>query len=312
MNQIKTPEPKNNSQTLVATDLTPEKFLQVYGIAQHQAQLVKNTIAKNTTMDEFFMFLTQAKMTGLNPFKNQCRPVIRMAKRGNSTERVMTFQTGIDGYRAIAHRSKVFAGIDAVEYDTIEGQHPEFAKVTVYKVVQGLRVSFSAIAFWHEYLPKIESMRFMWNKMPKHMLAKVAEALALRKAFPEDLSGVFIDEEMSVAMGTEIKADFEEVPKVDKPTNPDLKKAKPKAEKSKEDDKKEEKAETKKASELDPLTMDKTQLSEWLKKQSGKRYNKDIYEKTKEDTFGNTPYKDITLEAFQKFYEALEANAKKG
>ncbi len=313
MNHIN--KPKIATNALITTKMTSEVFVQTYAMTKDQAHLIKKSIAKSCTMDEFFTFLTQAKMTGLNPFKNQCRPVVR----GSGNDRIMTFQTGIDGYRAIAHRSGAYAGQDEIEYDTMDGEHPQVAKITVYKFVQGQKVAFPAIARWDEYLPSLPKMQFMWKKMPWLMLGKVAEALALRKAFPEDLGGIFIEEEMGAAMGTEIKADFEpieEEPIIEEPQKPDLKKAK--AKKEEKDDKKAEssgtdqKTETKEASDLDPMKMDRGTLSKWLKKQSGKRYNTDIFEKIKSETFGNTLYKNITLKGFQNFYEKLEETARVG
>jgi hypothetical protein len=70
------------------------------------------------------------------------------------------------------------------------------ARVTVYRLVQGQRGAFSATARWTEYKPDED---FMWKKMPHVMLAKCAEALALRKAFPKQLAGLYVKEEMEQA-----------------------------------------------------------------------------------------------------------------
>ena len=77
-------------------------------------------------------------------------------------------------------------------------EQPITATATVYKIVGGVRVSFSATAIWDAYCPQ-GNESFMWKKMPYLMLGKCAEALALRKAFPNDLSGVYTDDEMAQA-----------------------------------------------------------------------------------------------------------------
>lgn len=158
--------------------------------SQEQIELIKNTVAKGATIDEFKLFMVVAARSGLDPFTKQ----IHFVKRGGQG----TIQTGIDGYRAIAERTKTLAGIDDAIYDPEIGPHPEKASVTVYRLIEGLKVSFTASARWNEYVPQA-GQDFMWKKMPYLMLGKVAEALALRKAFPNDLSGLYTHEEMAQA-----------------------------------------------------------------------------------------------------------------
>jgi hypothetical protein len=77
-------------------------------------------------------------------------------------------------------------------------------------MVEGTRVPFTASARWKEYVQEKDEYEdsrktgkkvpaAMWAKMPYLMLGKVAEALALRKAFPNDLSGIYTHEEMQQA-----------------------------------------------------------------------------------------------------------------
>jgi hypothetical protein len=106
----------------------------------------------------------------------------------------VTFQTGIDGYRSIAARTGMYDGQDEPEYgpvcecgDNRPAGHPEFATVRVYR--KGVTRAIAATAYWHEYKPGAGQSGHgddMWMKMPRVMIAKVAEALALRKAFPYD------------------------------------------------------------------------------------------------------------------------------
>lgn len=152
-----------------------------------QVALIKRQIAQGATDDELDLFIEVCKGTGLNPFMKQ----IYAIKRGDK----MTIQTGIDGYRLLAARTGELAGIDDAAYDTEDESHPGRASVTVWRFMQGQRVPFTATARWREY----SAENSMWKKMPYLMLAKCAEALALRKAFPAELSGVYTAEEMSQA-----------------------------------------------------------------------------------------------------------------
>jgi hypothetical protein len=108
----------------------------------------------------------------------------------------MTVQVGIDGFRLVADRTGAYAGNDDPVYD--DESKPQKATVAVYKIVGGMRCPFTATARWSQYYPG-DKQGFMWNKMPHLMLGKCAEALALRKAFPAELSGLYTDDEMAQA-----------------------------------------------------------------------------------------------------------------
>ena len=166
--------------------------------SREQVELIKSTVALGATDNELKLFLYTAKRTGLDPLTKQIHFVKRQGR--------VAIQTGIDGYRAIAERSKTLAGIDDAVYEVeSETGKPKKASVTVYRLVDGQRVGFTASARWSEYAPQ-GNQAFMWNKMPFLMLGKCAEALALRKAFPNDLTGIYTDEEMHQAgVSDEIK-----------------------------------------------------------------------------------------------------------
>jgi hypothetical protein len=66
-------------------------------------------------------------------------------------------------------------------------------------MVQGQRCPFVAAAYWDEYCPA-QGQDKMWQKMPRTMLSKCAEALAIRKAFSTKLGGVYTADEMQQAL----------------------------------------------------------------------------------------------------------------
>lgn len=185
-----------------------------------EVNLVKQTICKGATDTELALFLQQCKRTGLDPFSRQ----IHAVKRWDATQgrEVMTMQTGIDGFRLIAERTGKYAGNDDPQYDREDAQHPNKATVTVWKLVEGQRVPFTRSARWSEFVQTKkggEVTRF-WAKMPYLMLGKVAEALALRAAFPQELSGLYTSDEMGQADDGEhieqprVLADLKQIPGV--------------------------------------------------------------------------------------------------
>lgn len=172
---------------------------------QAEVTLLKNTIAKGVSDDEFAMFLWVAKKHRLDPMTRQLHAVKRFTQKHHQDDRgiwvggeTMTIQIGIDGYRTLAARNhKDFGGVDEPEFEfaTKGDKVPTMARVRVWK--KGFEHPSIGVAYWDEYAPANvdDAKAFMWKKMPKHMLAKCAEALALRRAYP-DLSDIYTDEEM--------------------------------------------------------------------------------------------------------------------
>ena len=169
-----------------------------------------NVIPKNVPAPIIKFYGKVCQDIGLSPFKHQ----IHMVPRKDSEGAIKyNFQVSIDGYRAVASRTGLYAGSDDYifdgnmnEYDHIQASrgNPVTASATVYKLAGNIRVPFTATSRWSEYYPG-EKQGFMWKKMPYLMLGKCAEALALRKAFPEETATVYVNEEMT-------QADVQEVP----------------------------------------------------------------------------------------------------
>lgn len=171
----------------------------VQDLSREKVELIKQTVAKGATDLELDLFLHACKRTGLDPLMKQIYAIKRWSAADN--REVMSFQTGIDGYRLIADRTGKYAGSDEPVFTVTPNGLPDVASVTVTKLVDGVPCKFSASARWMEYVQKNKQGQptSMWQKMPFLMLGKCAEALALRKAFPAELSGVYTHEEMMQA-----------------------------------------------------------------------------------------------------------------
>lgn len=171
-----------------------------------QVALLRSLGVEKANRADLALFFHVAKRTGLDPFARQIYMIERYTKDGPK----QTIQTGIDGFRLVAQRTAertgealgyedtLWCGDDGVWRDVwVSPNPPTAAKVTV------LRGSsrFPSVALMTEYAQTKRDGTYtqMWATKGALMLAKCAEAGALRKAFPQDLSGIYTADEMQQA-----------------------------------------------------------------------------------------------------------------
>jgi len=159
-----------------------------------QLAALKQLGLTNASNGDLAVFLHYAQRTGLDPFARQ----LYMIERGGK----YTIQSSIDGLRIVAQRSGEYAGQVGPYWCGEDGEWadiwlektpPLAAKVGVLR--KGFIEPLWAVAKFDGY----NANSPIWKKMPDLMIAKCAEALALRKAFPNDLSGIYTAEEMEQA-----------------------------------------------------------------------------------------------------------------
>lgn len=168
-----------------------------------QLAIIRSTVAKDTSPDQFRLFIEVCKYHGLSPFARQIYAVVRNSKQADgSYTKQMTIQTSIDGYRLLAERSGKYAGQVGPEWCGDDGvwkdvwlsdKPPAAARVGV------LRKDFSQPTWGVAKYKSYAQSTPLWTKMPDVLLAKCAESLALRKAFPAEMSGIYTSEEMQQA-----------------------------------------------------------------------------------------------------------------
>jgi phage recombination protein Bet len=203
----------------IRSSSTPTEF------SQEQVDILRKTLFKGFNDDEIKFSMAVCNRTGLDPFVRQVHFTKRIDRSTNEGRIVIT--TGIDGFRLTASRSQGYAGSDEPVFELDKNGKPTKATVTVYKMVQGVRCPFTASVRWSEFYPGDGKEGFMWRKMPFGQLGKCAEAQALRKAFPAELSNIYSHEEMHQAnsTATNVQTKAQEVMRVlDEPANasPDL------------------------------------------------------------------------------------------
>lgn len=169
-----------------------------------QVRLIKRTIMdESATDDDLALFGQICARLGLDPFAKQ----INAIKRGWGQNEKWSFEPTIDGYRAVADSTGNYGGSecywcssDGTWVDVwLKDELPAAAKCIVWR--KDSDKPFIAVAKFNSYkgTKKDGSLNSIWKKFPDLMIAKCAESLALRKAFPRQLSGVHTQEEMNQA-----------------------------------------------------------------------------------------------------------------
>lgn len=185
--------------------------------SKEQIEAIKATIMPGSTNAELSVFTYVCKRTGLDPFSRQ----IYAMKRWDDSQRKEVYMpvTSIDGLRVIAERTGKYTGQVGPWWCDESGEWtdvwlsesaPFAAKVGVLRA--DFKEPLYAVARFSSYArvsKKTGELLKTWAQMPELMLAKVAEALALRKAFPHDMSGIYTNDELENTVETkpqEVKA----------------------------------------------------------------------------------------------------------
>lgn len=194
-------------------------------LSAQQITLIRRTIANDCNDAEFDLFMAAARSAGLDPFRKQISPLV--FNKNKPDKRRMSIITTIDGLRVIAARSGRYRPDEnepGLSYDPAEKSATNplgLIKAVVKVYIDDKPVT--GVAYWDEFAPisdewgedpatgrrkptgkKTLDTGGNWGRMPRVMLAKCAEAQALRKAFPEDMSGLYEGAELDQARASDV------------------------------------------------------------------------------------------------------------
>lgn len=170
-------------------------------LTDEQCQLLKDTVCSQLNDGQLNLFVVACRQSGLDPFRRQICAVLRYSNR--EKRQMMTIQVEIGGLRSIAQACGGYLGQTGPEWCGEDGvwkdvwvpkKPPHAARVGVVKA--GNTQPTLGIALYRSFYQQKSPL---WGTMPEHMLAKCAEAQALRRAFPQRLSGLYTNDEMQQA-----------------------------------------------------------------------------------------------------------------
>ena len=162
---------------------------QIVVTAEHRA-VIKSVIFPDATDPELDLFIYHCQRLGVHPMDKMIHPIKRQGK--------ISFQSSIDYFRSESESAGDYLGMKPPVFELDENGRLDSATITVLRDVRGMETEFTSTAYWAEFKPAPPN-DFMWNKMPRHMLAKCAEALARRLAWPKRFADLYTPEEMAQA-----------------------------------------------------------------------------------------------------------------
>lgn len=200
------PHRRSASRAIVPAQVPPSDPLVYRGgrgllLNREQVDLIKRLCAKDTTQDEFALFMQICRKSKLDPFRKEIYCIIWPTEQGRSHEMVIV--TGIGGFRTMAARDhKDYGGSSDGEFTWFEPPRktpagkpiPRSCTVLIHAKAGP---DTKSTVWWEEYAPADLTTKKadFWNRMPCNMLEKVAEAKGLRKRFP-GLNNIFVDAEL--------------------------------------------------------------------------------------------------------------------
>lgn len=205
--------------------------------------LVDAVFPSAKTTDAVILALSYCRARDLDPFKR----MVHIVPMWNSAlgREVETVWPGIGEHRATAMRTGQYGGCDPTNFGPMVNHHfsgrvpagkgewkteevdvtfPEWAQITVYRLVQGQRMPVPGPrVYWTETYSrrtnKADVPNDRWCRAPSQMLEKCAEAAALRKAFPEEMGDGMTAEEAE-GRETDIAGAIEQARDVTPPAKP--------------------------------------------------------------------------------------------
>jgi phage recombination protein Bet len=186
----------NDECTALATTTTQTALTAPNAVdfSEGQLQIIRDTYANGANDEEFAVLLEISRVRKLNPFTQQ----VYYVKRWDNKKRreVWSVQVSIEGLRAIAHRTGKFNGVSKPRYEHDADGRIITCEVEVYR--KDWEHPSVGLIYFEEYVQTTKEGKptQFWSRMPHVMAAKCAEAAAIRRAFSEDTSGLYIAEEM--------------------------------------------------------------------------------------------------------------------
>lgn len=201
------------NQTNAIATINPAEIAEGTTFSVKQVELIAEQIMPGASADDLMLFAQVASSRGLDPFRKHIYAVSRRTKVGNDWVDKWSYQVSIDGLRLIAQRTGRYlgqtepqwCGPDGVWRDVwLDDEPPAAARVGVY--VKGNPAPLYAVALFKNFAQRTRdgALTKFWKEMPEHMISKVAESQALRKAFPEEAGGLYSSEEMQQADAPEL------------------------------------------------------------------------------------------------------------